>query len=251
LFAVPGIGGSYWSTFFAPMATVGFGMAMSVTPLTTVVLDAVAPTEAGIASGVNNAFARVASLLAVAVAGVVTLTLFARAIDTEAALAALPPSLRRELAAERRSLADTSIPESVRGRDRAIVERIVAEAFVESFRSVTGLSAAVALVAALATAVTVRGAAAAKDEAPTPVVCTHLDQVREVAPSSRGCEACLRTGDRWVHLRVCLSCGHVGCCDSSKNRHATAHFWGTSHPIARSFEPGEDWRWCYIDEVVV
>jgi len=61
----------------------------------------------------------------------------------------------------------------------------------------------------------------------------------------------LRSGHSWVHLRVCLSCGHVGCCDSSKNRHATAHFWATRHPIARSFEPGEDWRWCYIDEIVV
>src|SRR5581483_5634100 len=81
--------------------------------------------------------------------------------------------------------------------------------------------------------------------------CTHLDQVRDVTPSACGCEDCLKTGDTWVHLRECLICGHVGCCDSSKNKHATKHFHATQHPIIRSFEPGENWRWCYIDEVFV
>lgn len=78
--------------------------------------------------------------------------------------------------------------------------------------------------------------------------CTHLDQVREVEPSTlEGCEDCLRIGGRWLHLRECLVCGHVGCCDSSPNKHATAHFRATGHPIVRSFEPGEDWGWCYVD----
>jgi hypothetical protein len=71
--------------------------------------------------------------------------------------------------------------------------------------------------------------------------CTHLDQIREVTPSANGCEECLKTGDTWVHLRLCLSCGHVGCCDSSKNTHATKHFHATGHPIIQSVEPGEDW----------
>ena len=78
--------------------------------------------------------------------------------------------------------------------------------------------------------------------------CTHLDQVAEVAPSSDGCEDCLRTGDSWVHLRMCMSCGHVGCCDDSPNRQATAHFHGTTHPIIQSYEPGEDWWYCYLDD---
>lgn len=251
LFALPGIGGSYWSTFFPPIATIGFGMAMSVTPLTTVVLDAVAPAEAGIASGVNNIFARVASLLAVSVVGVVTLMLFTRAIDGRAALASLPPSLRQELVAQRQSLADTSIPESVQGPDRRLLERLVAEAFVASFRSIAGLSAAVALAAALTTAVTVRRVITTKEEESTLLMCMHLDQVIDARPSSPGCEECLRLGEHWVHLRLCLSCGHVGCCDSSKHHHATTHFWATSHPIVRSLEPGETWRWCYIDEIVV
>jgi uncharacterized UBP type Zn finger protein len=82
--------------------------------------------------------------------------------------------------------------------------------------------------------------------------CTHLDQVErvELPPEVAGCEECLASGDRWVHLRMCQTCGHIGCCDSSPNRHATAHFQSTGHPIVRSAEPGEDWSWCYADEVM-
>src|SRR5690242_8588674 len=75
--------------------------------------------------------------------------------------------------------------------------------------------------------------------------CSHLDEVRTVEPSSTGCEDCLRIGGRWVHLRLCMTCGHVGCCDNSPNRHATAHWRQTSHPLIRSYEPGENWWWCY------
>ncbi|WP_122817791.1 UBP-type zinc finger domain-containing protein [Nocardioides pantholopis] len=78
--------------------------------------------------------------------------------------------------------------------------------------------------------------------------CEHLDQARAVMPSANGCEDCLRIGGDWVHLRLCMVCGHVGCCDSSPNRHATAHWHGTEHPLVRSFEPGEDWWWCYADD---
>jgi uncharacterized UBP type Zn finger protein len=82
--------------------------------------------------------------------------------------------------------------------------------------------------------------------------CEHLDLVRDVTPSANGCEDCLRTGDRWVHLRMCMTCGHVGCCDSSPNRHTTAHWQGnTDHPLVRSFEPGEDWWWCYADDLAL
>jgi uncharacterized UBP type Zn finger protein len=82
--------------------------------------------------------------------------------------------------------------------------------------------------------------------------CPHLAQVRDVAPRTPdGCEECLRTGDRWVHLRLCRTCGHVGCCDSSPNRHATRHFRATTHPIIQSIEPGESWAWCYVDAIPV
>ena len=80
--------------------------------------------------------------------------------------------------------------------------------------------------------------------------CTHLDSVNEVTPSSTGCEDCLRIGGVWVHLRLCMACGHVGCCDNSPNRHATAHHHAVpEHPIVRSYEPGEDWWYCYIDDL--
>jgi len=78
--------------------------------------------------------------------------------------------------------------------------------------------------------------------------CGHLDQVRDVTPSGKGCEECLQAGGLWVHLRLCRTCGHVGCCDSSPGKHATKHFRTTGHPVIQSFEPGEDWGWCYIDE---
>jgi uncharacterized UBP type Zn finger protein len=79
--------------------------------------------------------------------------------------------------------------------------------------------------------------------------CTHLDQIRDVTPAANGCVDCLAIGDEWVHLRLCMTCGRVGCCDSSKNKHASAHARQTDHPIVESFEPGEDWFWCYVDEV--
>ncbi len=81
--------------------------------------------------------------------------------------------------------------------------------------------------------------------------CSHLDQVQHVSKPGRVCEDCIKTGDQWVHLRQCLTCGHVGCCDSSKNKHATKHFHGTHHPIIRSAEAGEHWVWCYEDEQVI
>ena len=81
--------------------------------------------------------------------------------------------------------------------------------------------------------------------------CTHRDQIRDVTPGTNGCEECLASGDRRVHLRLCLSCGHVGCCDSSKNKHASRHAAETGHPIVGSLEPGEAWQWCYADEVIV
>jgi uncharacterized UBP type Zn finger protein len=81
--------------------------------------------------------------------------------------------------------------------------------------------------------------------------CTHIDHVlvTELPAAVDGCADCLRSGDPWLHLRICLECGHVGCCDDSPNQHATAHARSSEHPIIRSLEPGEDWAWCYVDEV--
>lgn len=79
--------------------------------------------------------------------------------------------------------------------------------------------------------------------------CTHgnMITIKEVNPGTKGCEECMKIGDTWVHLRICLTCGHVGCCDQLKNKHATKHFKEKKHPIIQSFQPGEKWKYCYID----
>ena len=87
-------------------------------------------------------------------------------------------------------------------------------------------------------------------------ICAHLekldpDEREPVQPSGRGCKECLESGDEWVHLRLCMSCGHVGCCDSSPNKHATKHFHRMKHPTVKSFEPGEDWAYCYPDDLMI
>src|SRR5262245_51492874 len=83
--------------------------------------------------------------------------------------------------------------------------------------------------------------------------CTHLDQVQitQLPESVEGCEECLKVGDPWLHLRICLECGKVGCCDDSPNKHASAHARGSDHPLIRSLQPGEEWSWCYIDDIAL
>jgi len=81
--------------------------------------------------------------------------------------------------------------------------------------------------------------------------CAHAGTIRTVIPSARGCEECLKTGTRWVHLRLCRACGHVGCCDSSPGRHATKHFHETGHPIIEGYDPPEGWAWCYVDKMML
>jgi len=86
--------------------------------------------------------------------------------------------------------------------------------------------------------------------------CGDLEKLDEqgrdpIKPSGHGCKECLESGGEWVHLRLCMSCGHVGCCDSSPNKHATKHFHRSHHPVVRSFEPGEDWAYCYVDDLMI
>jgi hypothetical protein len=81
--------------------------------------------------------------------------------------------------------------------------------------------------------------------------CVHARSLQHHAPNTpQGCEECLASGEGWVHLRLCDACGHVGCCDSSKNKHATKHFHATQHPVMSSFQPGEDWKWCYVHQTM-
>ena len=82
--------------------------------------------------------------------------------------------------------------------------------------------------------------------------CTHFEGIHPKEPKTpEGCEECLAVDGEWMHLRLCLECGHVGCCDNSPGKHATKHFHRTNHPVIRSFEPGEDWGWCFVDEAFV
>jgi len=81
--------------------------------------------------------------------------------------------------------------------------------------------------------------------------CRHIVTIQQVTPSARGCEECLKIGSLWVHLRLCRSCGHVGCCDQSPHAHATAHFQQTHHPIMEGYDPPEGWGWCYVDKLMV
>ena len=79
--------------------------------------------------------------------------------------------------------------------------------------------------------------------------CKHIGEIKAGTPSADGCEDCLKTGGRWVHLRLCETCGHVGCCDNSPGQHSSKHFATSGHPIIKSFEPGEEWGYCFIDDL--
>lgn len=252
-FAIPGIGGPYWATFLAPMTLTGIGMALTAAPLTTGVLAAVPPAAAGVASGVNNAAARVGTLLAVAVVGVLALTLYTTALHRRLADAAVPPDTARVLVAERRNLADTTLPPWVPSTERERLAALVGAAFVDGFRRAVLWCALVTLLGGVTGLLTLGALQTDRSEGDSPMpACSHLDTIKHVKPHTRGCEECLKLGDTWVHLRLCLACGHVGCCDSSKNKHATKHFWANQqHPIVASLEPGENWRWCYVDETAV
>ena len=92
-----------------------------------------------------------------------------------------------------------------------------------------------------------KGAGAWKNKMPKQ--CAHLDEIKITTTTTHVCPECVAMGDRWLHLRLCLICGHVGCCDSSKNKHATKHFHAVKHPLIRSIEPGERWMWCFVDDL--
>jgi MFS family permease len=250
-FALSGLGRPYWTTFLAPMVLTVIGMAFTAPPLTTSVLASVKPAEAGVASGVNNTAARLGTLLPVAIIGVVSLHLYERALQQRLS-PVVSADIVHALLADRRSLADTTIPARLTA-DRSVLKPLVDAAFLDGFRGSVLLCAAAVLAGAVIAFATVdvADAASVTDARALSPTCAHVSSGLDATPRTRGCEQCLLSGDTWVHLRVCVACGQVGCCDSSKNRHATQHFWASRHPIVRSLERGEEWRWCYIDEVAV
>jgi hypothetical protein len=216
-------------------------------------MSCVDESESGVASGVNNTVARTAALLAVAIVGLIALEAFGSGFSKQLDGIALSPAVRAALAAETHDLGVARLPIGVSDVERLAVLDAAAKAMVSSLRWVSVLAAVLAGLAALAALALVESTPSRVLAAGTvaAVSCPHLELVLDVAPRSAGCEECLALGAEWVHLRVCLTCGHVGCCDSSRYRHATAHFWASSHPIVRSLRPGDSWRWCYVDDAPV
>ena len=251
LFARAGIGGSYWTTFFPPMLTVGIGMAVVVPPLTNAVMASVSASQAGVASGVNNTVARIAGLFAVAIVGLLALRFFAGALAHHMALAQVRPDLAAATLRDLDSLIDVRIPAAATVTEAAALRDLTRRAFVDAFAWIALGAAALSLASGAIAATLIERVPGAADADRDEPRCAHVEAIRAVEPRHQVCEECVRTGSSWVHLRVCLTCGHVGCCDSSVNHHAVRHFWSTQHPIVGSLQPGETWRWCYVDDLSV
>ena len=225
------------------MVVTGLGMALTVAPLTTSVLAAVRPAEAGIASGVNNTAARVGTLLAVAIIGVVALALYGRALERRLARRGGAGVAARALVAERRSLADTTIPDvGRRPADRASLATARGRRLP---RRLSRLGAPCARRSSWSAPRSPPRCSATTDAAATeaadgPDVRARRDHHRATTRTRADARSACGRATRGSTSALCLACGHVGCCDSSKNQHATKHFWSSQHPIVRSLEPGEE-----------
>ncbi len=157
LFAVPGVGGSYWTTFFPAVVVLGLGMAISVAPLTTAVMGAVKTSQAGVASGINNAVSRTAGLLSIAVQSIFVLSVFNRGLDRRLAVLNVPPEVQHFLNSQRTKLAGAEVPSGVSDSLRAALKRAIADSFIDGFRSVMLLAVALALGSALIAALMLKG----------------------------------------------------------------------------------------------
>jgi hypothetical protein len=155
LLALPGVGGSYWTTFFPGMVVLGLGLAVSVAPLTTVVMSAVEDRHAGVASGINNAAARIAGLLAVALMGAVAVGLFATSLDHRLTALHAPPQLRAAMMAQASRLAEAQPPAAALGPERAVLTQALRDAFVWSFRAIMQIAAVLALLSGLIARLTI------------------------------------------------------------------------------------------------
>ena len=248
LFALPSIGGSYWTTFFPAVVVLGLGMATSVAPLTTTVMNAVGEQRAGIASGTNNAISRVAGVLAIAILGNVMLGVFDHQLSDHLSGVNLASGVRQNLSDQRIKLAATKVPEEVDVATRGTIEQSIRESFVSGFRLVMLIASGMALTGAASAFFMVgnKGRSALLVNKPP---CSHLGDITSIRrPKRRECYECVKTGSRWVHLRTCQQCGVTLCCDNSPNRHASKHARATAHPVIASAEPGERWLYCYPDD---
>ncbi len=253
-----GPGASYAADVLPAVVVFGLGLAVMVSPLTATALAAAPPQHAGMASGVNNAVARTAGLAAVAAVPVLA-GLDGRVYDDPVAFDA---GFATALLISAAVLLAGGLLAALTVRDDVLDDGDAAAGLgpPHQLRHCAGAGGP-----PLATRVDATGHA---DCDPVPMTlltldpeettmtgtdphCTHLDDPAPPVPGSPGCEECLAEDGRWVHLRLCQGCGHVGCCDSSPGRHATAHAHLADHPVVRSFEPGEEWFYCYVDDVAM
>ena len=176
--------------------------------------------------------------------------MFESALADRLAMLPLPPAVRQAVAIDAAALGAVTVPAVATDAQRDAIHHAARRAFVTAFRSVAALAAMLAALGALAAGLGVEAVPTREpDDVAAP--CAHVSMLVDAVPQTQGCEECLRLGVSWVQLLVCLTCGHVGCCDSSRLHHATDHFWATAHPVVRSLEPGTTWRWCYVDETSV
>jgi EmrB/QacA subfamily drug resistance transporter len=245
----------------------GVGAGVVNPTMTVAALSAVDAAHSGMASGINNTARQLGIAAGIAGLGAVFESRLADGTGTRLAAGGVP-------APQASAAADLAASGDLAGATRSLgtAASALAPAYTSSFThaltivflvgiGVTAIGALVAVVlirpaTAPVTAPARTGRLAVVGDAdgrPTEATCTHLDQISADVPprTGQGCEGCLREGGTWVHLRKCLHCGHVGCCDNSPGRHASRHWHTSSHPLVQSFEPGEDWAWCYPDQLLL
>ncbi|QKE84691.1 DHA2 family efflux MFS transporter permease subunit [Arthrobacter sp. NEB 688] len=240
-----GPGASYVLDVLPAVLVLGLGLVAMVSPLTSTALSAAPAEHAGLASGVNNAVARTAGLLAVAVVPAVA-GLTGRAYDDPVAFDA---GFAVALWVSAAALAAGGVLAALVVRDDDVPAPSPGDRRLWFCAGLVGPPPATRVDATGRPDCDPVPLVTTRPEDPMP--CSHLTDTTPPTPRTDGCEECLRDGGTWVHLRLCQACGHVGCCDSSPGRHATAHARTSEHPVVRSFEPGEEWFWCYVDEVAL
>lgn len=241
----------------------GIGAGVVNPTMTVAALSAVDAAHSGMASGVNNTARQLG--IAAGIAGLGAVFEARLADGTGAQLVAVGvPGSQATAAAELAASGDAAGAARSLGAAAAALEPAYTASFTDALSIVFIVGIGIVALGALVAIVLIRpvteparpavfAVVGDADGRPTEATCTHLDQVSpDVPPSTdRGCEDCLREGGTWVHLRRCLRCGHVGCCDDSPGRHASRHWDASSHPLVQSFQPGDDWAWCYPDRLLL
>jgi EmrB/QacA subfamily drug resistance transporter len=249
----------------------GIGAGVVNPTMTVAALGTVDAGQSGMASGVNNTARQLGIAAGIAGLGAVFEARLAGGVGAHLETGGVPGSTAAA-AAELAASGDLAGATRTLGPASAALSPAYTASFSVALTAVFLTGIAIIIVGGLVTVALVRTAVAPAtpqdrplrattrfavigdaEGRPTQASCAHLGQISDdMPPSTRdGCEDCLREGTTWVHLRKCLACGHIGCCDDSPRRHATRHWHTSSHPLVQSFQPGEDWAWCYPDQLLL